>query len=217
MPTVSLNKRQTGFSLIEIMVVITVMALISVMAWQGIDSMQRSQERLTERADDQDQVLRLMQQFERDWAWRTSVELAQDASWYQLAENQRKDLVSLLPASVVLDAAPVAGAIEWVRAAPAAPGQWLRVRWWLHGQTLYRSAGASTAQYPLSPVDTTQAVVVMEGVRSFQVRAWQPGKGWRELPHSGSVKQSATGIELRFSLQTNAEQVLSYRRVLSLR
>ncbi|MCX5590873.1 prepilin-type N-terminal cleavage/methylation domain-containing protein [Alcaligenes endophyticus] len=213
MDTAHLCKRQTGFSLIEIMVVITIMALISVMAWQGIDSMQRSQSILQQRADDQTQVLRALQQFERDWAWGTRVELAQDAGWYLGPEMAPKDKFMLLPASILLGSAKVPRTIEWVRAAPAAPGQWLRVRWWLKDHTLYRSVGFSAAYYPLVAPNEEQAVPVLEGVRSFRVRAWEPGYGWREVPHSASVTQQATGIELSVTRVTQTGRALTYRRV----
>ena len=41
-----------GFTLIEVLVAISVMALMSLMAWRGIDGMLRSQSGMQQRADD---------------------------------------------------------------------------------------------------------------------------------------------------------------------
>ena len=45
-------QRHAGFTLIEVLVAITVMALMSLMAWRGLDGMLRSQSGMQQRADD---------------------------------------------------------------------------------------------------------------------------------------------------------------------
>ena len=45
-------RRSLGFTLVEMLVAVALMALMGVMAWRGLDSMQAAQIRLTEYADD---------------------------------------------------------------------------------------------------------------------------------------------------------------------
>lgn len=57
---------QGGFALIEVLVALTIMAIVGLMAWRGMDAMIRGSE-LIERHRNQDAVyFRLVQQFDRD-------------------------------------------------------------------------------------------------------------------------------------------------------
>lgn len=44
-------KRQAGFTLVELLLAVSVMALLAVLAWRGVDSMVRAQAAIDERAD----------------------------------------------------------------------------------------------------------------------------------------------------------------------
>ena len=50
--TCALNKtRQGGFTLIELMVAISIMALMAVLSWRGLDGMTRAQALTSQRSD----------------------------------------------------------------------------------------------------------------------------------------------------------------------
>lgn len=65
-----MTARQRGFTLIEVLVAITLMALVSIIAWRGLENVSSQQRRLTEDAEENDTVIRMLGQFERDVALR---------------------------------------------------------------------------------------------------------------------------------------------------
>src|SRR5690606_9853786 len=57
---------QQGFTLIEVLVALTLMALISLISWRGLETVQHTGERLDERAEETLSLLRALSQIERD-------------------------------------------------------------------------------------------------------------------------------------------------------
>ncbi|THF60446.1 PulJ/GspJ family protein [Pseudothauera rhizosphaerae] len=225
----TLRRAEPGFSLIEVMIAIMIMALLSLIAWRGLDSMSRADTRLQMRTEESVRLMRALQQIERDLSWRTTVELPspaaeaaasqEDGNGGEEAPRGRRAAVpvSLLPAG--MDARrtnQVPFAIELVRAAPAAPGQWQRVQWWVQGGTLYRAAGDPAAAYPLPAPRTADRIAALDGVASFEVRAWEPGQGWRRLPAAGRARAAARGLEVTLGLRRSEGPVMQYRRVIPL-
>ncbi|WP_422086737.1 PulJ/GspJ family protein [Variovorax sp.] len=200
------RNRQRGFTLIEVMIAITLMAVLSVMAWRGLDSVTRANAMLEQRTDNIARLMRALDQLERDVALRATTELPPTKA------------VDLLPAAMTARRqAELPFFVEIVRAAPAAPGYWQRVQWWQRGGALYRAAGPAAAAFPLPPPDEKARVVVLEDVSAFQLRAWEPGQGWRNLPAVAPARATATGIELVLGIRAEGESgAQSFRRVFAL-
>ena len=74
-----------GFTLIEVMIAIVIMAVLSLIAWRGLDSMSRANVQLQERSEDTAQLMRTLQQLQRDLAWRTTIELPASGMEAQLS------------------------------------------------------------------------------------------------------------------------------------
>jgi general secretion pathway protein J len=59
-------RSQAGFTLIEVLVALALMALVSLMAWRGLASVSGARERIEEQAEDIDAIVRTLGQMARD-------------------------------------------------------------------------------------------------------------------------------------------------------
>jgi general secretion pathway protein J len=200
------HRPQRGFTLVEVMIAITLMAVLSVMAWRGLDSVTRANAMLEQRTDNIARLMRALDQLERDVALRATTELPPATA------------ASLLPAALTARRqVDLPFFLEIVRAAPAAPGYWQRVQWWQRGGVLYRAAGPAASTFPLPAPDEGARVVLLEDVSAFQLRAWEPGQGWRNLPAAAPARAGATGLELVLGLRAEGEGAArGFRRVFAL-
>ncbi|NVZ66487.1 prepilin-type N-terminal cleavage/methylation domain-containing protein [Pseudomonas gingeri] len=197
-------KRQAGFTLIEVMIAIMLMAVVSIIAWRGLDSVNRADEHLKASAGQTRQLLAALGQLERDVALRAGMELVEPP----IADKE--PLPSQAPAALTVRSPEGKGfRLDLIRTAAEQDGSLQRVRWWLQGGTLYRAVAPARTRFPLpAPKD---GVAVLEQVTSMELRVWQPGKGWRRL--TGTQQDNPTGLEI--SLVRNTPQGLErYRQVL---
>ena len=223
------RRPQSGFTLVEVMIAITIMAVLAVMAWRGLDGVSRANSTLERRSEELGRLLRALDQLERDLAWRATTELPSNA--ITEAPRALRELgartASTPPPPATTDLLPPALQarrqtdlpffFEIVRAAPMAPGQWQRVQWWRRGNVLYRAAGPASASFPLRPPETGERVALLEGVSAFQLRAWEPGQGWRNLPAASPARASATGLELTLDVREGGDGVVrTFQRVFAL-
>src|SRR5476651_151608 len=66
----TMSHSQKGFTLIEVMVAIMLMAVVSLMAWRGLDSVTRADSHLQASTEQTETLLRALNQLERDVALR---------------------------------------------------------------------------------------------------------------------------------------------------
>jgi general secretion pathway protein J len=193
-----MNKSQQGFTLIEVMVAIMLMALVSVIAWRGLDSVTRADQHLQASTEQTEGLLRALNQMQRDISLRASVELA--------VPGTAKD--EGLAAVTVRSSDSKGFRLEVIRSAPATGDGLQRVRWWLKGDSLYRAAAPARDRFPLPAAK--DGVVVLAGVSDVQVRVWDKDKGWRQL--SGNKREEPLGLEISLVRQT-PQGVEHYRQV----
>lgn len=193
-----MNKSEQGFTLIEVMVAIMLMALVSVIAWRGLDSVTRADQHLQASTEQTEGLLRALNQMQRDISLRASVELAEPGT--------AKD--AGLAAVTVRSSDSKGFRLEVIRSAPATGDGLQRVRWWLKGDSLYRAAAPARDRFPLPAAKN--GVVVLAGVSDLQVRVWDKDKGWRQL--SGNKREEPLGLEISLVRQT-PQGVEHYRQV----
>lgn len=218
-PTLVVHRKAAcGFTLIEMMIAIAIMALLSLMAWRALDNMGRTQARLAEHADLTTALTRTLQQFEQDLAWRATTE------WPEAAQTHASDRARLPADLSVQRTAQIPWLIEWVRCVPAKPGQWMRVRWWLRDGVLYRAAGTPASTYPLPAPSPQQAEVVLREVVGVQTHIREAQGGWLPLPGPAPALAAPAGLALTLRLQRmdlrpgdhDPAPVRSYRLVIAL-
>lgn len=189
---------QQGFTLIEVMVAIMLMAVVSLIAWRGLDSVTRADQHLQASTEQTEVLLRALNQMQRDISLRASVELTPPEA------TQTEGL-----AAVTVRSSDSKGfRLDVIRSAPMAGDGLQRVRWWLKGDALYRAAAPARDRYPLPAAK--DGVVVLTGVSDLQVRVWEADKGWRQL--SGNRREDPQGLEISLVRQT-PQGVEKYRQV----
>jgi general secretion pathway protein J len=213
----SASPQATGFTLVEVMVAIVLMALIGLIGWRGMDSVARTSSRLEADAEQAQAVRRTLDQLAHDVAMRATVELPPPAvAASEIDEDGRAHPLRLLPQAMISSRPPPGSLhLEIVRRADSGAGGGLqRVAWWRQGTRLYRAAGLPSPRFPLPAPQSADAIAVLDAVEVFELRAWEPGKGWQRLPAAGRATP-AQGLELVLRQQTGAGQA-AYRRVLLL-
>ncbi|CAI2796661.1 prepilin-type N-terminal cleavage/methylation domain-containing protein [Pseudomonas fluorescens group sp.] len=193
-----MNRSQHGFTLIEVMVAIMLMAVVSLIAWRGLDSVTRADQHLQASTEQTEVLLRALNQMQRDISLRASVELT--------APDAPQD--TGLAAITVRSSDSKGFRLDVIRSAPVAGDGLQRVRWWLKGDALYRAAAPTRDRYPLPAAK--DGLVVLTGVSDVQVRVWEPDKGWRQL--SGNRREDPLGLEISLVRQT-PQGVETYRQV----
>lgn len=195
-----MSKSQQGFTLIEVMIAIMLMAVVSVIAWRGLDSVTRADQHLQASSEQTEALLRALNQMQRDISLRASVELN--------APKDNTEPTKGLAAVTVRSSDSKGFRLEVIRSAPVAGDGLQRVRWWLKGDSLYRAAAPARNRFPLPAAK--DGVVVLAGVSDLQVRVWEVDKGWRQL--SGNRREDPLGMEISLVRET-PQGVERYRQV----
>ena len=140
------RRRQSGFSLIEVIVAIMIMAIISLLSWRAIDSVSLTSRKLDARSDEITALQRVFDQFERDVALRASPMQAAGQDFGGVAIRLRAAQSDL-------------HSVELMRSMAGPAAGWQRVLWERDGRKLLRAAGPSGDRYPLAPPGPGETVL----------------------------------------------------------
>lgn len=195
-------RAQAGFTLIEVLVALALMALVSLLAWRGLDSVSSARDRIAQQADDTDAIVRTLGQMGRD------VELAYNGPSFAAPGIDAH--VFTTGVRLLRDAAG-AQRLEILRPAADGDGRWQRVQWSVRKDGLWRASGPSAEQGPLPPVGN--GALLLPGVRALTLRGWVPGAGWMDTRAPFSATPS--GIEITLDRGT-AGDARRYSRILEL-
>lgn len=226
--------RQRGFTLIEVLVALMLMAILSLISWRALDSVMTTSERLESNADEINAMLRVLGQLQYDISLHASNDIlparpvaaaTAGGSTANSATNAgsaatgsatpaAQTTIAILPAGIRLveqqNAPPL---LALVRAASSGDGAWQQVYWYLDGTSLRRAVGMPSRQLPLPDPDPAGDIVLTD-VSGFGMRAWLPGRGWTALP-ADDAAIAATGLEITIQRQQHGRNV-PYRKVLLL-
>lgn len=148
-----MKRTAAGFTLIEVMIAITIMGVLALICWRALDSVASSDQRLRRADAETTTALRVLQQFQRD------IEMRADDALMNGAVRPADRPQRLLPPSLVSERHPDGSfALEITRSVDSDGLRWQRVRWWRQGNTLWRASGAATDRYPLPAPDPSRAL-----------------------------------------------------------
>lgn len=195
-------RAQAGFTLIEVLVALALMALVSLMAWRGLDSVSSARDWIARQSDDTDAIVRTLGQMGRD------VELAYNGPSFAAPGIDTQVFTTGVR---LLRGAAGAQVLEILRPDPDGDGRWQRVQWSVRKDGLWRASGVPAEQGPLPPVG--DGVLLLPGVRDLALRGWVPGAGWMDTRSPFSATPS--GIEITLD-RGPAGDVRRYSRILEL-
>jgi general secretion pathway protein J len=188
-----------GFTLVELLVAITLLGVMGLVSWRGLDYVSRNIERIDGESEDVGRVLRVLSQIERD--------LAQRLPDTMLPPAGARELPGAVNVALVDDRL----ALEIVRLAPAAggPASAQRVIYRIADGVLVRATSAAGAAWPPAPAADT---VELLRARRLSVRAFAAGF-WSE-PGTPGVQPPQPARALEISIED--PEGARYVRVLAL-
>jgi general secretion pathway protein J len=154
-----------GFTLVELLVAIWIMAIVAVIAWRGLSALVATRDRLGPEADEVRSLLTGFGQMERD-----------------LAHAANQALVSSLPgASVsvpIIDGAPALQILRFSEPLADGGSAVQQVTYAVVDGTLLRQCSPPTRSIQTALSATPSTVRLVAKVTSMQVRVWRVNEGW---------------------------------------
>lgn len=155
--------RVTGFTLVEVLVALALLALLGVMTWRGLDRVIAQRTRVAADTQETERIVRTLAQIERDFAYRVP-----DALF-----TGRYGGGGALPLALELGLdASGNQTVQVLRARSDAPGTW-RVAYDVEADRLMRRVSDAAKG------GSVDSVVMLEAVHGLQVRLLLPS-GWVE-------------------------------------
>lgn len=176
-----------GFTLLELLVAITVLSLVSLISWRGLDSLLATRQRLDPEAEEIRALLIAFGQLELDAAQTVSPTFVPGVT--PISVRTEGGQVVLEFARFAPAAADKASAIQFVNY-QVRDGRWIR-----------ESTAPLRSRSPLAD-DRFSETPLLAGVRSMQVRVWRSGQGWVDaaaglaLPPDAPSGARPPGIEV---------------------
>ena len=195
-------RRQTkGFTLVEVLVAIAVMALMALMSWRGIDGMLRTQSGLQTRADE----LRTLQAALAQWQTDLSqlADLSHTPSWDWDGKVLR--LTRLAPAPSQ-DGVRVVAWVWRQDASRPGGGDWLR---WqsdtLNTREAWQEAWQNARTWSQTPTDTLRrGEVLLVPLAGWQLFVHRGGSWVSPLSSQASAQSGSASVSYTISTSGNA-------------
>ena len=190
-----------GFTLLELLVAITVLSIVSMIAWRGLDSLVATRERLEPEADEVRALLTTFGQMERD-----------------LTQVTNPAFLGLASSPLNIGVADGGQVIELARVASPVADRATEVQTVFYrvvDGTLVRQATPPLPAFDRADVERFETARLLSNVQSMSVRLWQVPAGWvAPFNSDGSRVQTpgdaaAPGVEVTL-LRTDGKK---FRRV----
>jgi general secretion pathway protein J len=153
-----------GFTLLELLVAITVLSIVSMIAWRGLDSLVATRERLEPEVDDVRSLLTAFGQMERD-----------------LTQVANPAFLGLITSPLNIGVADGGQVIELARVASPVADRATEVQTVFYrvvDGTLVRQATPPLPAFDRASAENFETARLMGQVQSIAVRVWQVPTGW---------------------------------------
>lgn len=173
-------RARAGFTLLELLIAISVLAVVSLIAWRGLDTLVATRARLAPEVEDVRALLAAFGQLERD-----------------LARTINPSLFAADGPPLVVTTVGGAPALSITRVAPesidgASAVQVIGYR--VDGGVLVRSASVPLRRRGALAAEEITHVRLLDDVKSMRVRLWRDGQGWYDpLAPGAGAPPSAPG------------------------
>jgi general secretion pathway protein J len=192
-----------GFTLLELLVAITVLSVVSLISWRGLDSLVTTRERLEPEADDVRALLTAFGQMERD-----------------LSQVTNPRFLGLTQSPVTVSIGDGTPTLQLVRVAPAAPDRPTEVQtvtYRVVDGTLMRQASPAMPALQPTPAERLESARLLGRVKLMQVRTWSAAGGWVDpnvQQDSGSAPAAPNALLPGVEVTLEREDGRIFRRVL---
>ena len=153
-----------GFTLLELLVAITVLSIVSMIAWRGLDSLVATRERLEPEVDDVRSLLTAFGQMERD-----------------LTQVANPAFLGLITSPLNIGVADGGQVIELARVASPVADRATEVQTVFYRVVdgmLVRQATPPLPEFERADAENFETARLMGQVQSIAVRVWQVPTGW---------------------------------------
>ncbi len=176
-----MNQRLSrGFTLLELLVAITVLSIVSMIAWRGLDSLVATRERLEPEVDDIRSLLTTFGQMERD-----------------LTQVTNPVFLGLAFSPLNIGVADGGQVIELARVASPVPDRATEVQTVFYrvvDGSLVRQATPPLPAFDRANAESFETARLMNNVKSMTVRVWLVPSGWvSPFTSDGSGAQPQAG------------------------
>ena len=196
------HRRARGFTLLELLVAITVLSIVSIIAWRGLDSLVSTRERLEPEANDVRALLTTFGQMERD-----------------LAQVPNPRFLGLTQSPVIISVAGGSTLMQIARIAPATADQPTEV------QTVYyrviegvltRQATPALPAFQATSAEQMESARLLGNVRTLYVRTWSPAGNWVDPSVEESSAAPAASAAITPGVEVTIERTdgKTFRRVM---
>ena len=188
---VARQRNAAGFTLLELLVAIAILAFVSMIAWRGLDSLIGTRARLEPEGDAVRALLTTFGQVERD-----------------LAHVTAPSVFALAVAPVRVQITQDGPVLELVRIAPRNDNDATAVQtvfYRVADGALYRQASPPRATFGAIDADKLSNVRLLSDVKSLRIRIWRDQAGWvepgNEPPATPGIAAAAPpGVEFTVEL-----------------